>query len=90
MLEVSTKAHRETLMSFKVKEEVRQIAEDGKQREYTHVIWADKAEAIWKLLEDHRGLLIHDVCKNLSNKILDCIPDNKATRKNYKTFLQAV
>ena len=90
-LEVSTEARRETLMSLKVKEEeVGQIAEDGKRREYTHVIWADKAEAVWKLLEDHKGLLIHDVRKNLPDGILDCIPDNKATRENYKTFLQAV
>src|ERR1700720_2742220 len=64
-LKVSTEAHRETLMSLKVmEEEIGKIIEDNKRKEYTHVIWADKAEAIWRQLEDNKGLLIHDVCKN--------------------------
>jgi len=29
-------------------EEVGKIVGDSKQKEYTHVIWADKAEAIWR------------------------------------------
>jgi hypothetical protein len=90
-LEVLTEARRETLMSLKVtEEEVGKIVTDGKRKEYTHVIWADKAEAIWRLLEDHKGLLIHDVRKNLPEGILDCIPDTKATQEDYKIFLQAV
>jgi hypothetical protein len=90
-LEVSTEVRQETLMSLKVmEEEVGKIVADGKRKEYTHVIWADKAEAIWRLLEDHKGLLIHDVHKNLTEGILDCIPDTKATREDYKAFLQAV
>jgi hypothetical protein len=54
------------------------------------VIWADKTEAVWRLLEDNKGLLIHDVQKNLPEGILDCIPDMKNTREDYKAFLQAV
>ena len=46
-LEVSTEARWETLMSLKVtEEEVGKIIEDNKRKEYTHVIWADKAEVI--------------------------------------------
>jgi hypothetical protein len=79
-LEISTEARRETLMSLKVtEEEVGKIVADGKHKEYTHVIWADKAKAIWRLLEDNKGLLIHDVCKNLPEGVLDCIPDTRAT-----------
>ncbi|KIM86297.1 hypothetical protein PILCRDRAFT_4808 [Piloderma croceum F 1598] len=75
-------------MSLKVTEDkVRQIVIEGKRREFTHVIWA---EAVWKLLEDNKGLLIHDVQKNLPEGILDCISDTKITQEDYKMFLQAV
>jgi hypothetical protein len=55
-----------------------------------HVIWADKVEAHWKLLEDTKGLLMTDVRHNLPRSILDGVPDNKDTRTDYKKFLQAV
>ena len=54
------------------------------------MIWADKAEAIRRRLEDNKGLLIHDVRKNLPEGILDCIPDTKIIREDYRAFLQAV
>jgi hypothetical protein len=90
-LEISTEARRETLMSLKIsEEEVGQMVTEGKRKDYTHAIWADKAEAVWKLLEDNKGLLIHDVRKNLPEGILDSIPDTKDTREDFKAFLQAV
>jgi hypothetical protein len=86
-LEISTEARRETLMSLKVtEEELGKIVADGKCKEYTHVIWADNAEAIWRLLEDNKGLLIHDIRKNLPEGVLNCIPDTRATREDYKAF----
>ena len=67
-------------MSLKVtEEEVWKTVADGKCKEYTHVIWADKAKVIWRLLEDNKGLLIHDIRKNLPEGVLDCIPDMRAT-----------
>jgi len=78
-------------MSLKIsEEEVGQMVTKGKRRDYTHAIWADKAEAVWKLLEDNKGLLIHNVRKNLPEGILDSIPDTKATREDFRAFLQAV
>ena len=62
----------------------------GKHREFAHTIWADKAEAIWKFMEDYKGLLIHDVGKNLPEGILNCISDPKTTRDDYKAFLQSI
>ena len=58
-LEVSTEACQETLMSLRVmEEEVGKIVADSKHKEYTHVIWADKAEVIWRWLEDNQPLPI--------------------------------
>src|SRR3984957_12821262 len=78
-------------MSLKVtEEEVGKIIEDNKRKEYTHVIWADKAEAIRRRLEDKKGLLIHNVHTNLPEGILDCIPDTKIIQEDYRAFLPAV
>ena len=79
------------MMSYKLQEEdIGKMEGEGRQRNYTHVRWADNVEPLWKQLEDKNGLLIPEVRTNLPNSILDCLPDLKDIHTNFSVFLQAV
>lgn len=63
---------------------------EGRKRNYTHTMWADKVEPLWKQLEDKNGLLIPEVRANLPQSVIDCIPDAKDINTDFAVFLQAI
>jgi hypothetical protein len=90
-LEVSSVAQRATMMSYKLSEEdLGKMEGEGRKRNYTHAIWADKVEPLWKQLEDKNGLLIPEVRANLPQGIIDCLPEVKDIHTSFVVFLQAV
>jgi len=90
-VEVSSAARRATMMSYKLQEEdIGKMEGEGRQRNYTHVRWADNVEPLWKQLEDKNGLLIPEVRTNLPDSILNCLPDLKDIHTDFSIFLQAV
>jgi len=90
-VEVSSTARRVTMMSYKLQEDdLGKMEGEGRQRNYTHLRWADNVEPLWKQLEDKNGLLIPEVRASLPNSILDCLPDLKDIHTNFSVFLQAV
>jgi hypothetical protein len=91
ILDVSATTRRDILMSMKLTDEdVGKMEGEGRKKDYTHAIWADKAEPLWKQLEDKNGLLIPEVRANLPQGIIDCLPEKTGMHKDYAIFLQAV
>ena len=90
-IEISSIAKRATMMSYKLAEEdIGKMEGEGRKRNYTHAIWADKVEPLWKQLEDKHGLLIPEVRASLPQGIIDCLPEGKDMHTNFSVFLQAV
>jgi hypothetical protein len=52
-IEISSVARRATMMSHKLLEE--DLEGEGRKRNYTHALWADKVEPLWKRLKDKNG-----------------------------------
>jgi hypothetical protein len=91
IIEISSTAKRATMMSYKLLEEdIGKMEGEGRKRNYTHTIWADKVEPLWKQLEDKNGLLIPEIRANLPQSVIDCIPDVKDINTDFAIFLQAV
>jgi hypothetical protein len=89
--DVSTATKQDIMMSMKVTEEdIGKMGGEGRWRDYTHVIWADKVEPLWKHLDDRNGLLIPEVRTNLLQSLIDCLPDVAGINRDFKIFLQAV
>ena len=63
---------------------------EGRKQNYTHAIWADKVELLWKQLKDKHRLLIPEVRASLPQGIIDCLPEGKDMHTNFSVFLQAV
>lgn len=91
ILDVSAATRRDIMMSYKVLEEdLGKMEGEGRRKDYTHALWADKIEPLWKQLGDNNGLLIPEVRGNLPQSLLDSLPETKDINKDYKIFLQAV
>jgi hypothetical protein len=87
--DVSAATKWDVMMSLRVTEE--DIGKmEGRWKNYTHIIWADKVEPLWKQLDDKNGLLIPEVRTNLPQSLIDCLPDVTGINKDFKIFLQAV
>jgi len=90
-VEISSVARRATMMSYKLLEEsIGKMEGEGRKRNYTHSLWADKVEPLWRQLEDKNGLLIPEVRANLLQGIIDSLPDVKDIHTNFAVFLQAI
>jgi hypothetical protein len=90
-IEILSVARRATMMSYKLPEEsIGKMEGEGRKRNYTHSLWADKVEPLWRQLEDKNGLLIPEVRASLPQGIIDCLPDVKDIHTNFAVFLQAV
>jgi hypothetical protein len=63
---------------------------EGQRRDYTHVIWADKVEPLWKQLNDRNSLLILEVQMKLPQSLIDCLLDVAGINRDFKIFPQAV
>lgn len=89
--DISAATRCDIMMSLKVKEEdLGKMEGEGRRKDYTHAIWADKVEPLWKQLNDKNGLLIPEVRSNLPQSLIDCLPEVPNINKDFKVFLQAV
>ena len=78
-------------MSLRVTEEdIGKMEGEGRRKDYSHAIWADKVEPLWKQLNDKNSLLIFEVRANLPQSLIDCLPEMPNMHKDFKIFLQAV
>ena len=89
--DVSASTKRDIMMSHRVTEEdLGKMEGEGRRKDYTHTIWADKVELLWKQLDDRNGLLIPEVRSNLPQSLTDCLPEMADMHRDFKIFLQAV
>ncbi|KZP33295.1 hypothetical protein FIBSPDRAFT_882047 [Athelia psychrophila] len=84
-------AKKALLLNMKLEEsKLGEMEGAGKHENYTHIKWADRAQKLWKGLNDPSGHLIDQIRPNLPKALLDSIAIAAADRNDGTKFFEAI
>ncbi|KZP23551.1 hypothetical protein FIBSPDRAFT_951780 [Athelia psychrophila] len=87
----STPIQRVALRNLKLtEEELGEWVGTGKKRTYSHVVWVDKVEGMWKELNDPAGHLLDDIRHNMPQALLDCLALKAEDEYKGEEFFEAI